>query len=1015
MEDFDSITADNMYRMVSEMHPDEAEMFTRMWADEVYEDLVSKNQRLIVKKNAEIALAITAEAEEIAKSYIAQGRDEEAIAVAIGVAAGLSEIHKGRYDNNFNQRGPDGKFSANGTVRHARPVTRVARVSTVEGQKKVKLVPSVTGTKRSSSTDRERRIDSTYEEPQHRQMPGTGKKPAGKKPKLSMQDRMELGAMGAEQKFQGASSAAKEKAERFAGDAKIKLNGAYASAKNKVGDVYEDATTFSDHNDNRTLTQRAEAIQRPLKLSAEREEAFYNALSPKNMGKQTDRAVSAFDQYNAQSRPMEQSNMDRAWYTMQDAGTLASGVGGAASKMGIPGGSSLAVAGQAANLAGRLGPNAEKIVGPSVRRAKYRAQGTERPVDKDLSNIVRQKGIGVLSEKIQRLSPDKREEVLTKVRNSGGKVDNFLTPDSRELAAVMGSIDYMTKRIPDARRNNLRTASGKVAPSEGVIISQDGDVLHQSMGVTSDHYLPFSAKNLKDLKGGTYVRTRTMGGPTTEDIRAGLMTGLKSIVVVSHSGVFQVDFDDDIPRNSNRAKQMVDRYGKILDAVQSKEVTKTPLSGMERAEIEERVEEEIANSPWSYNEQEKRAAYKAAFEQAMSNPKPTKDEMLEAQQKARAGYSQGELDTEKVQRDVKVAERAILNRMMEAKAERVYTLNGKGYQSALETLQDEFPYFISVKQHHTSDEVMGNLGMDTDDSGYVKARFLNPEKERHGYFGEGIDGPRQKGGTKRAGDTTEYQNWRYNKQSASSTPRGESLTTEEQKATAPNKGATNAREDQFRQFQEKNSIREQKRMANVGSPARYQAIDGGITKAIGMMRPEDRKQFPALSDWSQQNLDGKVSALMSPKAAEAVYADLERLAATTSPMGGETPMRAPALAAMESIRPTSLYENVGDDSPLPRKLSPATEQWANRASNNSFFKAAKQKLEDAVPGKSADSLDDGVYRDLLSQVRIQAERGAMDAEQAVVVGRTIDYYRSVASDNKNRTISGNGYLASLGN
>lgn len=273
------------------------------------------------------------------------------------------------------------------------------------------------------------------------------------------------------------------------------------------------------------------------------------------------------------------------------------------------------------------------------------------------------------------------------------------------------------------------------------------------------------------MKGGAYVRTRTLGGLTTEDIRTGLTTGVNSIIVVSHSGVFQVDFDPEFTkRNTNRAKAMVDRYGKILDAVQSEKVTKTPLSRMERAEIEEQVDEWAQRQIGGAKPEEIREKYKELQEEAMTRPRLTKEEQEKIQQFARQGYSQSELQTEKAQRDVRVAERSLAIAALQAKGERHYALNGNGYKDALETLQDEFPYFIKVNSIVDADDVFGHLGMQNTDSGYVKPRFLHPEKEQHGYFGENIDSSRGKAGSKRRGDTTQWQNYRYNKNQKFLTP-----------------------------------------------------------------------------------------------------------------------------------------------------------------------------------------------------------------------------------------------------
>ena len=134
-DNFDETIADNMFRMVSDMEPDEAEMFVRSFADDVYDTLVEKNQRYIVKKNAQIALEVTDQADRVCKSLISQGRDEEAIAVAIGVASGLSEIKKsGRSaeDRKKYKRGPRGQFATSDTLGGGTTNKKVSRVQRVK-------------------------------------------------------------------------------------------------------------------------------------------------------------------------------------------------------------------------------------------------------------------------------------------------------------------------------------------------------------------------------------------------------------------------------------------------------------------------------------------------------------------------------------------------------------------------------------------------------------------------------------------------------------------------------------------------------------------------------------------------------------------------------------------------------------------------------------------------------------------------------------------------------------------
>ena len=793
-DNFDETIADNMFRMVSDMEPDEAEMFVRSFADDVYDTLVEKNQRYIVKKNAQIALEVTDQADRVCKSLISQGRDEEAIAVAIGVASGLTEIKK--YDPN-QERGDDGRWKPKNKENAPR-----------KGRKKVSPVAPVKRVASPERVEEVKRVSRAQLIGDVRSVKGWDYKPKSGANKLDIADDLEQALLDKEDSPEntvGRSRGQSQRAQRagILDSSTLRTNklrdnterrGTGTHTERHIDHLSNQETIFGDENTKKekrdferlnnpgmkeTLKDypafAAEKVSEGFKNAAsatergfKAEHAFLNSLQSngdinldwKGAGKQLESAFKPGEMPTG----AEMSNMDRTWNTMQDAGRMASGIGNAATAVGIPGGSTVAIAGQAAHLAGNLGPNAERIVGPSVRRAKYRNQGTERPVDKDVRAAVRQSERAVLRDVMERLPRNRQMEILTAVQQKHQPVSNFIPAEDALEATKRGSLDYLRTRVPDARRNSLREGSGKFAPSEGLIIDKEGKVVTQSMGVAEDHYIPFSAKNQKKLEGGSYVRTRTIGGPTTEDIRTALTTGVKSFTVVSHSGVFEVEFDQDMRKaNKGRAKQMVERYGKLLDAVQSEQVKKSPLTAMERAELDEIAEQKLRQYPWEPTAEERTAMRKKVYEEAMSRPSLTKEELIEVHREAAKDFDPRELETEQGQLKFKKMVHQIGNRKLEEKGERFYRLNGKGYQSALKTLEDEFPYFITVKEHRVEDEALSNLGMDTTDSGYVKPRFLHPEKEKHGYFGAGIDAPRALGGSKRSGDTTEYQNARYNR------------------------------------------------------------------------------------------------------------------------------------------------------------------------------------------------------------------------------------------------------------
>ena len=74
------------------------------------------------------------------------------------------------------------------------------------------------------------------------------------------------------------------------------------------------------------------------------------------------------------------------------------------------------------------------------------------------------------------------------------------------------------------------------------------------------------------MSGGSYIRTRGTGGPTTEDIYASGVSGAKGFTVASRQGTYEVNYDSDFSHNKrfgDIAMGMSKRYGKILDAVKN--------------------------------------------------------------------------------------------------------------------------------------------------------------------------------------------------------------------------------------------------------------------------------------------------------------------------------------------------------------------------------------------------------------------------------------------------------------
>jgi hypothetical protein len=384
------------------------------------------------------------------------------------------------------------------------------------------------------------------------------------------------------------------------------------------------------------------------------------------------------------------------------------------------------------DFAGKFGPEAEKVLGPAARRTAYRYRGTERMADHELGKI---RDAAMISVR-RRMYSD------TDMKQKGGVP--ALTPEERMAASEEAATRYLFGRLPKKDLSKLHQESGKLPPSEGVIINRDGEIVTQAVGFNEDHYLPFNLKNLKGLQGGSYVRTRSTGGLTTEDIYTGLISGARSITVVSRSGVFSLDFQDDLRggrRYSDKARQMIGRYAQTLDAVQSERVARRGLTPDERADIREEVEAEFDGMDMKRSEIE--AEVTAREKEYKLNPQLTKDEVADINRKAMEATKSGEgVRTEGSERYVPKDEKKRFNyyrsefmdAAMEEKKQRMYQLDAEGYHAAMRALREQFPYF--VEEPRVQKIPRGN----EKDSGYVRPNYNRPKAVQAGYFDEEING-----------------------------------------------------------------------------------------------------------------------------------------------------------------------------------------------------------------------------------------------------------------------------------
>lgn len=408
---------------------------------------------------------------------------------------------------------------------------------------------------------------------------------------------------------------------------------------------------------------------------------------------------------------------------------------------------------QAGKYVGELGPEAERVMGPSIRRAAYRYRGVERNPEESLMDSIRQTVVGAVN-------PDDARDRLITPR----MVTQETQYGAEEVAQPSRFLQYWQSRLPDKNLLDLHLNSGAIAPSEGMIFNRQGDVVTQAVGYGDDHYLPFNLAKLSRAKGGEYVRTRTVGGPTTEDVYAGLMSGTRSVTVVSHSGVFTMEFDPEFRggrRYNDKAARMMNRYGKLVDTLDSQTVQLSQIPESRKREIFEQAEMEIpGNTPGTIQERKKKAQELMGMEKY--NPVPSQDtrdewkgEFLD-EQASKWNREGDELNWEQAKSSVEARagrrltdDEAITDMGLDETYSKYVqykesqyrqemsplTLNGEGYYKAMSALKEQFPYYIKDVKWTPNAQ-----GQKARDKGYVKAKHLRPAAAKDGYWDRSIEG-----------------------------------------------------------------------------------------------------------------------------------------------------------------------------------------------------------------------------------------------------------------------------------
>jgi hypothetical protein len=484
--------------------------------------------------------------------------------------------------------------------------------------------------------------------------------------------------------------------------------------------------------------------------------------------------------------------------------------------------SSVKTAGRFAELVGQHGPEAEKVIGPTARKTAYRYRGTEKRPDRALVNqygaaISRSQTSGnfdaerrgmIRAEQTRALTSWQKEQAKTLSSRGGGEIAGQKVPafeadhrairvpadvHARLLAEVEAKypqakrgplrtptweerdagravvVDYLRGahgtafegkgKIPNKALYGLNLASGNTPPSQGVMMNAQGQIVSEAVGYGDDHYLPFNLRNLKDLKGGEYVRTRSVGGPTSEDIYTGLLTGARRVTVVSRSGVFSVEFDETFRggrRYNDKAMRMTDRYEHILDAVQSEQVDSNAVKPEIRAQIEREALEEAG--PYARKADVKALAMEKIEEYKSYDGLDERDNAWIDAQVARE---------EKINPRNAKRVRSELTKTLLMEKEYKFRLNGMGYMAALKALEEQFPYYIKVDA-----TPLQEIDADPEkDKGYVMPRHNRPAEALAGYFNPRIAGANEKLGNQKTksgkvagkipASEANYQNYRF--------------------------------------------------------------------------------------------------------------------------------------------------------------------------------------------------------------------------------------------------------------
>ena len=273
------------------------------------------------------------------------------------------------------------------------------------------------------------------------------------------------------------------------------------------------------------------------------------------------------------------------------------------------------------------------------------------------------------------------------------------------------AVASLIPEIPaDRRASELANKAGYGIPSSGIIIRPDGQAKEMYRGVAEDHYLPFSAKALPELRDGQFVRTRVLGGLTPEDIRVAVVSGARRATVVSGSGVFTLELKPNtaVPGRlaSPELAGMADRYERILDQVANSGMYAKDLPAEDMARLTNEAMRFVGTADRNDQRVLNRLKITMGKLRAERAELTTADlEAIKTKVEAEAAGVGGSRAA-----DARLVDDMVREAVEDARAERVraLNLNAEGYALAAETLRLQYPAVIRRVSHESLRDFVAN-------------------------------------------------------------------------------------------------------------------------------------------------------------------------------------------------------------------------------------------------------------------------------------------------------------------